>query len=409
MANLVKLELSKKQVLFQPDQFKDFSRMASHPEHGDLQVTVVNLSDRFSSFQIELEVGEQRQGHGERWYRVEPDICAKQPPGDHTIFIITLLRAPVRSYDITLPITVRVISIEVAQLTAEDTLFLKVQCPKKTLHAYLPIEDLTVYPGDRCHIPVLLYNLNPTARAVTARLIGIDPNWLPEGNEQVLHLDSGESGESGFWCAPPPIATSRHQVYPLLLEVFDDQGNTASARGTLEVLPFGQVTLDCAEPCRQIPLSSKRSGNWALFDLTLHNQSNLDVSVQLESQLSGTESQAHQIEVPPAINLASDTTDDFQVQVQAVRPWLGPRRTDAIDITPRLTWPGSGEFIQKIPVQPYSQRLELKLLPRIPLWLQILGALLALGLLSFSWWLLPRRHHDAPVTALTLMSNGDTV
>lgn len=408
MANLVKLELSKKQISFQPDQFKDFSRTTSQPEKGDLQVTVVNLSDRFSSFQLELEVGEQKHQGTERWYRVEPDICAKKPPGDRTVFTVTLLRAPVRSYDITIPITVRVLSIEVARLTAEDTLFLKVQRPQKTLHAYLPIEDLTVYPGDRCNIPALLYNLNPTARAVTARLIGIDPNWLPEGNEQVLHLDSGGSGELGFWCAPPPLPTSQHKVYPLLLEVFDEQGNTASARGSLEVLPFGQVTLACAEPRQKVPSSDRRPKESALFDLTLHNQSNLEVSAQLESE-SLVAGRSHQIEMPAAINIASDNTETLPVQVRAVRPWLGARRMDAIDIVPRLTMPGSGDGIPKIPVHPYSQRLELELLPRIPLWLQILGALLALGLLGLGAWLLPRRHHGAPVTALTLMSNGDTV
>jgi WD40 repeat protein len=411
MANLVKLELSKKQISFQPDNFRDFSRIAGLPEAGDFQVTVVNASDRFSSFQIELEVGSQRTGQGGQWYRVEPEICAKKPPGDRTVFTVTLLKSPVRSYDIEIPITVRVLSVEVAQLTAEDTLFLKVKRPQKTLHAYLPIEDLTVYPGDRCKIPVLIYNLHVTAREVTLRLKGLEPAWLPEGTEQTLHLDSGESGEAAFWCAPPAISRSRHQVYPLLLEAFDDNSNTASAQGTLAVLPFGQVVLDCARPQQTLPLPQNRwhQTNTAQFHLTFHNQSNLSVSIHLEDPHTQKRGRSLQVALPAPISLNPDTTESVQIQVQALCPWLGMGRTDVIDLASTLTWPGSGELIQQVPIQPSTQALKLKLLPRIPLLLQMIGGLLTLCLLALGWWLWPRQYHSAPVTALTLMANGSTV
>ncbi|MGF1524605.1 MAG: hypothetical protein ACFBSF_19955 [Leptolyngbyaceae cyanobacterium] len=413
MANLVRLELSKKQISFQPDNFKDFSRTENQPEAGDFQVTVVNLSDRFSSFQIELEVGDQKQGQGEQWYRVEPNICAKKPPGDRTTFTVTLLKAPVRSYDITIPVTVRVVSIEVAELTGEAIVFLKVQRPRKTLHAYLPIEDLTVYPGDRCKIPVLVYNLNSAARKVSLRLKGIDLNWLPEGTEQTIHLDSGESGETVFWCAPPPISSSRHKVYPLLLEVFDDKGNTASAQGTLEVLPFGQVVLTCDEPTQRVPPERSRRPSQTKtlqFDLTLHNQSNLGVCVNLKEEPAGPKRVRSQlIDRPATLTLEPDALDETAIPVEATRPWLGTPRTEAIEVLAALTWPGSGEAIQQVPVQPSTQRLDVKLLPLIPFWLQIGGGLLALFLTLLGWWLWPRPHHSAPVTALTLMANGNTV
>ena len=420
MINLVKLELSKKQISFQPDNFKDFSRREDTlPEEGDFQVTVVNSSDRFSSFQVELEVGDQGSPQGSQWYRVEPEICSKKPPGDRTVFTVTLLKSPVRSYDITLPITVRVLSVEVVQLTASDTLFLKVKRPKKELHAYLPIEDLTVYPGDRCKIPVLVYNLSATSRAVTIRLQGVDPTWLHEGPEQKLHLDAGESGESVFWCAPPPIASaSHHKVYPLLLKASDDHSNTASTQGTLQVLPFGQVTVDCEEPQQTVPAAGRfwaRPREPIQFDLKVHNQSNVGLRVHLEEHGSqqGRRLQPKMLPavVPsnPDVALEPDATDDVPLQLKATRPWVGWKRTRVVDILPTLQLPGSGEDITQIPVQPSTQRLELDLLPRIPVWLQLGGGLLGLLLLLLIAWLWPRNHHRAPVTALTLMANGNTV
>lgn len=375
-------------------------------------MTVVNASDRFSSFQVELDISERQADSSGQWYQVEPNICAKKPPGDRTTFTVNLLRAPVPAYDLTIAVTVRVLSVEVADLMAEDTFFLTIERPKRTLHVYLPFEDLTVYPGDRLQIPVLLYNLNPTARAVTLRIKGVNPAWFPEGTEQILRLDSGESTEATFWCAPPPTCKSLHKVYPLLVEAFDDQGNTASTHGNLTVLPFGQVLLRCPYPRQVIPplgawWAQRQRSDTAIFNLLLHNQGNLPSQLRWTPQtLLPPE---YSLDLPDPLILNPDELGTASVAVQAVRSWLGGRRTWAVELLPILSRPGSGESLDTIPVQPASQRLEVTVQPIIPLALQMAAVVFVMALLGLAWWLYPRPQHGAPVTALTLMANGETV
>jgi WD40 repeat protein len=411
VVNLIKLALSNQQVTFEPDNFRDFSRTKDFPEAGDFQVTIVNTSQKFASFQLELWPQGSETSTGAQWYRVEPHVSAKKPPGDRTTFQVTLLKSPVPAYDITLPLTVRVVSVELAELIAEEVVFLKVVRPHRTLHVYLPFEDLTVHPGNRLQIPVLLYNLNPSARAVTLRLKGLDPTWFPDGTEQTVQIDSGDSLETTFWCAPPAICQSLAQVYSLQLEAFDGEGNSDSRAGNLEVRPFGELQIDCFKPQQWVPRQqmwwTRQRLDTAIFDLILNNQSNVSTRVSL--LLKADRSRPILAIQADDLVLESAAASSVAVEVKVKRPWLGLPRHRFLTAQPQLTLPGSGEAISQVTVQPASQTLELKIRPVLPLLLQLGAGVLGLFLVWLVWWLTPRARHQAPVNALTLMANGTTV
>jgi len=422
MGNRIKLNLSSLQVDFKPDDFREFTRTQEIPESGDFQVTLVNTSSRFASFQLELiPQGVETQG-GAQWYRVDPSVSAKKPPGDRTTFHVTLLRSPMPRYDVTIPITVRAFSVDVEDLEGEDTLWLKVVRPNRTLQVYLPFEELSVHPGDRLSIPALVYNLSPKARRVTLQLKGLDPLWFPEGTEQSVQVDAGDSVKHVFWFAPPASGESRCDVYPIRLEglaTTDDARvnpqNTATAFGSIEILPFGEVQISCLErqqwiPARHMRWTRKRFDT-ACFELLLQNRSNVALRVGLPVTTETPETLDIQTVEPFILESPTETSAGAvaRVNVQARRPWLGMTRTQFLNATPTLAHAASGEAVKAITVKPSNQVLELKVRPIVPFLLQIGGGLLGLLLLWLLWLLNPGMRHNAPIYGLTLMANGSTV
>ncbi|NEQ32014.1 MAG: hypothetical protein F6K04_13590 [Leptolyngbya sp. SIO4C5] len=415
MASSVKLELQQREIDFKPSDTGDFTRAAPATE-SDLAVTVINTTDRFASFQLALEASGVEPTASAQWYTVEPEICAKKPPGDRTQFHITMLKAPIPAYDTQLPLTLKILSPEIEQISTTETVFLRILRPNKTLRVYLPFQDLQVYPGDRVRIPALVYNLSSETKNITLKLTGLDAtpgwqtDWFPEGTERSLRLGSGSSEDVTFWCVPPATAQTESRLYHLGLEASDGQGNTASTAGRLEVLPFGSVSFQCLNPRQQVPAQSSGGVRQRLYpvayDLIFSNQSNLLQQIQLSVQSSyGSRWQT----VPATLELAPEVSGGLRLDVESQRPWLGTTRTRFFEVFPQLASPGSGEVGKAVKVSPASRILELRLKPVVPLWLQVLGGLVGLWLLWLAWWLNPETQHTAPINSISLFASGDTI
>jgi WD40 repeat protein len=437
VVNLIKLNLSHREVEFTPDDFRDFSRTENFPAEGDFQVTITNTSQQFASFHVELATERVDPGFTGQWYRVEPNVSAKKPPGARSTFNITLLKAPVPRCDLFIPITVQAFSVEIEDLLAEASLSIKICRPHRILDVYFPLKDLAVhpgqdstqpidpelpshisfYPGRRLPIPVMVYNLDNHSQFVNLKLSGLTPNWFPEGVEQKIVVDAGDYSETTFYCAPPETSESVHGVYEIKAEAIpvgdrSQSGNNALAFAKVEILPYGKVEFDCFKALQWIP-SQKGSGGQkradsAIFDLILNNRSNLSlrvdfpISVNLDSHIEAAGPIESQI-----LDLGESRT--VPVPVRAKRPWLGPTRTRFLTVAPEPTYPKSREPVKQVVTQPASQVLTLKIRPIIPLLLQIGGAALAAFLLWLAWFLNPTAGHDGPVNGLTLMANGSTV
>lgn len=400
----IKVDVSTHHIVFTPSDDGNMANAAP-----DLAVTVTNLSQVFASFQVALHVEGQNPNDTGEWYKVEPNVGAKKPPGDRTTFYISLTRAPIPAYGTTIPAKLTVFSAELSDLDVSQPIYIKLLRPSKTLRVYLPLQDLQVTPGNRLRIPALVYNLNPTPRNITVRLQGLELDWLPEAFEQSLWIEAGGSTEAEFWCAPAPVPSNLQQVRPFTIEATDSEGNSASIGSKLEILPFGytKVTVGAAEqilPAKASNRSSQRQQT-AHYPFQIHNCSNVSQTILLQpNDLNPTD----RVTPNPVVVAAAAVVDhDFVIETR--RPVVGWTRTRQIEVWPQLTYADSAEAVANVNVQPASQLLTLKLRPVVPWWVQLL--LLLLGCLGLGWlWLLsPRPLHTEPVNSIALMSNGDTV
>lgn len=409
MTYIPKVELSTQQIVFTPGDGHDFARDQDVAD-PDLTVTVVNTTEHFVSFYLELEAAGQTTPSPASWYTVEPNVCAKKPPGDRTQFHVNLLRAPLPAYGTTIPLQVKVFSAELADLAAVETVYLKILRPTKDLRLFFPLQDLSVYPGSRLKIPVLVYNLNPQMRQVTLGIEGVDPAWFPEGHQQTVWVDGGGSLEVDFWCLPPAAATTAHQLYRLIAQAaIADENISASADGHLQILPFGRLHHQVIDPKRTIPdqlvALSQLKGGGVIYEWALKNDSNAAQIVHLEADEPTPSLQV----ISGPLALAAGATKQANVQVQARRPWLGWMRTHHVEVWPHLQHPDSDQPLPEITVTPTSQLLTLQVKPRIPLALQLLAGLLGGLVLWALWFLSPRPLHEGPVNTVRLLGNSNLV
>ncbi|MEM6253124.1 MAG: hypothetical protein AAF821_09395 [Cyanobacteria bacterium P01_D01_bin.156] len=401
----IKVELSTHHIIFNPDN-EGIARANQTP---DLAVTVTNLSQVFASFQVALHVEGQIPNDIGEWYKIEPNMGAKKPPGDRTTFYITLTDTPISAYGTTIPAQLTVFSAELADASIHQPLYIQILRPSKTLRVYLPLQDLQVTPGSRLRIPVLVYNLNPTPQNITVRLQGLELDWLPEAFEKTIWVEAGDSAETEFWCAPTPVPSNLQQVRPFTIEATDNKGNDASVGSRLEILPFGHTEVIAVDAEQTAP---KNFSGWSMqrqqtidYRFEIQNRSNVSQSILLQPRhLKGSE----QLE-PTSIEVLPDQQIAHDLRIEACRPFVGWTQTRQLEVWPQLTYADSTESIANVNVQPACLPLTLKLRPVLPWWLQLLLPLLGCLGLGWLWLLSPRPWHQGPVNSVALMSNGDTV
>ncbi len=409
MSEQVKLTVSKQQVRLVPGSSTQFEAINAEDER-EFEVTVVNTSDRFASFQIQLETEGLDPDESEQWYTVEPEICAKKPPGDRTTFRILVTKAPIPAYDSKLQVQIRVLSAEFSSLTTSETIFLEIGRSSKSLRLYLPQEELSVYPGDRLNIPVLIYNLSPKFARIRLNLTGLDDDWFLDGTGKDVEIPAGDSKDVIFYCRPPKTPQIQSRVYDFKIEAEDQDRSTAEQAGSLEILPYGLVECSCRQRILTIPHRTRQSGqspNRVQFIFDLQNLSNL--AQRVDFQITNLRNNQSQDTTESTVTLESNQEQEASWSIQRSRPWVGGRQRIQYQVTPTLTQGNSGNPSDPVYVQPSSQVIEVKVLPILPWWVQLGGGLLALFLLSFLWWSNPKRYHTAPVTAVRIIGNETTV
>ncbi|MEM9004227.1 MAG: hypothetical protein AAGE59_11985 [Cyanobacteria bacterium P01_F01_bin.86] len=407
MTVLAKLQVSKKLLRFTPSDRGDFSRAEPTVEPGlredEFDVTVVNTTNCFASFQVELETEKKAPGQTGRWYEVEPEVGAKQPPGDRTTFHVTLLKAPIPAYDTRLTLTVNAFSVEVNDIESNETVQVQIGRPKKSLHAHLPFQEMTVYPGNRIKIPALIYNLSAEFVRITLRLRGVDPSWIQGGQDRIVQIESGGFTEELFWCHPPPSAKSRHQTYNLVLEAVDSHSNTASDVAHLQVLPFGQVQVACDRPQQAIAPLQPQS---VTYPLNFRSESNTPHRILLTTNTVADVT----LMLPKETILQPEQTTTLDLVATAKPPWIGRRCRHLIEVVSTLYNPETGDESDQKATQPASQLLSLDVLPVLPLWFQLSSSIVFLLLIAlFSWLNPPRSHHTSDINSIRLIANEETV
>lgn len=371
------------------------------------EVTAINESDRLASFQLEIIAAGTDEDRRSHWYNISPEVSTKQPPGAETQFQVEIIDSPIPGFVGLMTVTARVFSIE---LSEEEREILRLNLERGTraipLKLELPMADFQGYPDSQIDFLARVYNPSQLRVQATIELLGLDPSWLEEGSQRPLQIPPGKRVEIPFSCTLPVATQTLAQVYPFQIQATQSDGPPSAIAGTIEVLPKGMVEFRCETKEKRIPAKRAWLPGWkakpAQYDLEFENQSNLAQQVSLA--LQNEEPPKCQIEVvPEQINLMPGETKPLQLVARSRRPLLGRGRRILLEVRANL----SDERLGK--PNPPTQILKLKVSPKMPLWMQIVGIPVFLWLLWWASWLNPNNPffgHKAAVNSVQFNGIG---
>lgn len=345
------------------------------------EVTVNNDSDQFANFQIEITAAGESRNPAYRWYKLEPEVAAAKPPGSSTIFQVFVFATPIPGFVGTVNLSVKIFSPQLGQ-ERRLLLRLKIEADNQPalLSVELPVREFQVYPRNTVDIPVRVRNLSQQTVNVTLRFTGVDSAWLVSSAERRFSLDPGAQTEVIFQCQPLSVIQAPSDIYPFTIEATSNSGFPASSEGNLEVLPVGFVEFTASQTSQKIPQIRGWLPNWksdsATFELLFRNASNVFQEINL--QLQGRDGRKCTYKtLPTTANLNLGETTKLILDIETKRPWLGIGKTLLVDAKSELSDQRLGS------TDPPIQNLELKVLPILPLWLQLAILILLLALLAF--------------------------
>ncbi|MBD2514496.1 hypothetical protein H6G93_05640 [Nostoc sp. FACHB-973] len=353
---------------------------------ASFEVTVNNDSDRFVNFQIEITAAGETRNPGYRWYKLQPEVAAAKPPGSSTIFQVIIFNTPIVGFVGTVNLMVKIFSPQLAQ-QCRLVLRLKIERDNRPTHLTLelPVREFQVYPRNSIDIPVRVRNLSQQPTNVVLRFTGVDPSWLTNSAERRLAVDPGGIAEATFQCQPPSVVQAPSQNYPFAIEAVSNNGYPTSTQGNIEVLPVGFVEFTTTQKQLKIPSKSAWLPDWksdtASFELLFKNASNLNQ--ELDVQVQGRDERKCSFKkFPEAANLNLGETTKVILDVKTKRPWVGIGKTLLLEAKSELSDQRLGS------TDPATQMLEVRVLPIIPLWLQLAAIALLAALIA--WIVQPR-------------------
>ena len=391
--NLISTNVSPKQLKFKP---------GGSPT--SFVVSVVNNSDRFASFQVEVLAAAADSNPSADWYKISPEVSTKNPPGDSTQFNVTILDTPKPGFVGMTTLTVRVFSME---LRDESREVLRLTVEQGTgyilLELELPVREFQKAPGEQLEIPVRVYNPSQLSTNVLLKFLGFESSWLMSGLERRLQVPPGQKSETSFSCELPFGAQAPSQIYPFTIEATHTNGPPTQIEGSLKLLPMGFLDFSCHPQKHQIPPKQP----WAFwrtdpvtYELQFENASNL--LQQVKVAIAEEEQQQCTLEViPEAAELEPESTTQLSLVAQAKRPWLGRMKKLLLPIS--AVWSD-----RRVDTRNETQNLELVIMPVVPFWLQVGVLILLLWLAWWYSWLNPAnsRHKDA-VNSVQFNGVGD--
>ncbi|MBW4523125.1 MAG: hypothetical protein KME16_26090 [Scytolyngbya sp. HA4215-MV1] len=388
--------------------------------------TVYNDSSRFASFQLRLLAAGALLNTPKSWYRLTPAISTKIPAGDCTRFQIEIFDLPpiAQQFQGAIDLTVEVTSRELENQYDRQLLRLVaegLQGQPPDLSLLVPNQEAR--PNERVTILGQIQNPTSVPMEATLRLDGLPDRWFPAGIQQIVSLPAGKSQKVVFECEIPSPEQAFSQIYPLRLEA-TGRFPSVTAAGSFYILPAGTLQFACSPLECAIP---EVLGRWqnppqgtAKFSLQFRNQSNLAPGVQVAVQALKPQRRwfgakatpppavVDPLVLPPGVSLGSlpvalpTGNSTLPLYIQQRLPWLGWARSKRFEVK-------AAAIDCHIPLQDETQTLEVNLFPVIPLWQQLLGVLLVLGLGALTWSLLRDPGHQAAVNSVQFNGQGTEV
>jgi hypothetical protein len=344
------------------------------------EVTVINQGNVPAQFQMEILAAGANQNL--KWYKLDPEISTLKPPGSQTKFTVAVIDSPLLGFVGMISATIRVFSPQIKD-QHRSVLRLRIGQGKGygQLLVELPVRQFQVNPREVIDIPVRVRNTAQQPADVILNFLNMPQSWIIGGTEKRLTVAAGNQAETTFQCQPPVLTQAPSQPYPFAVEAKPQVGQPGRAEGSIEVLPIGFVGFSCPEPKQSVP--AKGGFWWPNFEqnpveyaLYFKNSSNVRQTVSL--QVQGKDSPKCTFALnPPQADLDLGSTAAFVLTAQKSRSWIGIGQNLNFEAEANLADQRLGS------AEPATQALELRLLPMIPVWMQLALLLLLLALIYF--------------------------
>jgi WD40 repeat protein len=374
LKELMTTRLSTKEVIFCPGG-----------EPISFTVSVVNGSDRFVSFQVELVAAglEQIENH---WYRLTPDISTKNPPGDRATFCVEILRNPQPGFVGVVQLAVRILSPDLDYEERQSLRLVVLAGEERVpLALDLPVANFPVQPEEQFDIPVGIANPAMLPETAIVRLIGVEPQWFPEGIEQPIRVGPKGRSEARFLCRIPSLKQVLSRKYPFTVEVCQQNGLVQSIPGMIQVLSGGEVVFSIAPIKQKMPHNRSWHPQWradtATYAIDFANESNLEPEVIVTVRPGEGQPKSQVTITPETVVMPIGETQTFTMAVQKKRHWFGWKRKLIFEVFGRKT---ENESNPKVEIKDSLQVVTLELLPIFPIAYQVV---IAIATIYSAWWL----------------------
>jgi WD40 repeat protein len=373
--NQIGLEIPQKEL-----NFKIGSAKNSFP------VVVINDSNQFSSFQIELiAAGADIKEVGYEWYTISPDVSVKIPPGDLVEFVVSIIETPISGFTGIMNITVRAFSIE---LREENREVLRINLQEGTgrsiLRAEITSQKLQAIPLDDLEIPILIGNPSQQTTNVTLTCRDLPDSWFPRGNTQQFTVKAGAQFRAAFICTLPFDHDAIAKSYPFTIDISHTNGLPSQLQSSLEVLPKGELAVVCSPKLQILPAKRSWKFWWkfwqsspAIFALTANNASNLPEKINFDLEnVNSSDYEDFSFEVSPnEAEVEPFNTTDLQLQIDKSRPWLG--KAQKLNLLVKANWQDT-----RVNTIDEVQTIEVVVKPIVPLFLLVLLLAIVLFLMA---------------------------
>jgi len=350
-----------------------------------LKVSVVNNSNQFASFQLEIVAAGVGSDLGSHWYSISPAISTKKPPGDSTDFYVTIVDSPVAGFVGKMNLIVRIFSIE---LRDEDRQILRLivepGIDSMPMQLELPLREFSLLPESAIEIPVEVFNPSQNPAYVSLRFSGNASKWI-DNVERQIQINPGAKVKTAFVCQLPVTLEVPSQTYSFTIEATHRNGvGSSSPEGLIKVLPAGFVDFSPYPTKQQIPPSRLWLPQWrinsATYQLKFQNGSNLNQTVRIEISKEEEEQGKCLLDITPeTLDLKPGQTDEIKLLVRKRRRWFGAAEKLSFRVLGIVTH-------NSLNVNNENQILNLTIYPILHPWLQLgLALLLAIILWGISW------------------------
>ena len=393
--NTITTSVNPKQLKFKPGE-----------QPAYFEVEVINESDRFASFQLEVIAAGAGSNQNYDWYSVSPEVSTKKPPGDITKFQVAIKDAPVPGFVGMMNLTVRVFSIE---LRDEDREIIRLNLEQGRglipLQLSLPVDKFQEYPGAQIDIPVRVYNPSQLPAEGFLNLLELEPQWLINGKDHELEIPPGKEVETTLTCLLPEGKEAVSKSYPFTIEATQRNGPASQIGGNLEVLPSGFVDFIVDPPRHVVPTKKFRWAFWrshpVSYELQFRNESNVEQEVGVDIEVENPGQSEFEV-LPESAEINPGETEVLLLQANSKRPWLFANR---ILLRINALWSD-----RRLDTRNDNRNIELLVKPIIPLWVRLIGLF---GLLYLAFRVSPfnpnNTKHKEAVNSVQLNGVGEQI